>query len=224
MRYDNAVPAVFLSRPNRFVARVLLGGREETVHVKNTGRLRELLLPGAEVVLCRSDRPGRKTAYDLIAVKRGEAYVNVDSQAPNAAAAELLRRLYPGCTITPERVFGSSRFDFYVERGDLRVFVEVKGVTLVREGTALFPDAPTERGRKHLYELIEARRAGFGAAVLFLIQRRDAARFCPNRETDAAFADALAAARDAGVELLCYDCDVSADAMTARERVPAVLD
>ena len=147
MRYNSAVPAVFLSRPNRFVARVLLGGREETVHVKNTGRLRELLVPGAEVVLCRSDNPGRKTAWDLIAVKRGEQYVNVDSQAPNAAAAELLARLYPGSVLRAEQVFGSSRFDFSLEQDGRIRFIEVKGVTLVRGGTALFPDARTPRRR-----------------------------------------------------------------------------
>ena len=223
MRYNSAVPAVFLSRPNRFVARVLLGGREETVHVKNTGRLRELLVPGAEVVLCRSDNPGRKTAWDLIAVKRGEQYVNVDSQAPNAAAAELLARLYPGSVLRAEQVFGSSRFDFSLEQDGRIRFIEVKGVTLVRGGTALFPDAPTERGWKHLSELADAVRAGHEAAVLFLVQRRDCVRFSPNRETDPAFADALAAARDAGVEIWCRDCDVAADAMTARAVVPVIL-
>ena len=223
MRYDNTVPAVFLSRPNRFTARVLLDRREETVHVKNTGRLRELLTPGAEVVLCRSDKPGRKTAYDLIAVKHNNYYVNIDSQAPNAAAAEFLAKLRPDCEIRPERVFGDSRFDFLVESASSGMFVEVKGVTLVRSGTALFPDAPTERGRKHLLELAAARRAGYGAAALFLVQRRDCERFAPNRETDPLFADALLAARDAGVEIWCRVCEVTADSMTVRESVPVIL-
>ena len=223
MRYNATVSAVFISRPNRFTAVVLLGGRVETVHVKNTGRLRELLVPGAEAALCPSSNPGRKTAYDLVAVKTETGWVNVDSQAPNTAAAELLRRLYPGCALYPERVFGRSRFDFYLEHVERRRFVEVKGVTLVRSGTALFPDAPTERGRRHLAELTEARRAGYDAAVLFLVQRRDCARFSPNRETDPAFADALRAARDAGVELLCWDCDVTADAMTARAPVAVLI-
>ena len=224
MRYENVTGCVFLSRPNRFTARVELDGREETVHVKNTGRLRELLLPGTEAVLCRSYAPGRRTGYDLIAVKHGDIYVNVDSQAPNAAAAELAERLYPGCAIRRERTFGDSRFDLYLERDGLRMFIEVKGVTLVRGGTALFPDAPTDRGRKHIRELITARRAGYGAAILFLVQRTDCARFSPNRETDPAFADALSEARAAGVEILCWDCEVAPDTMTARAEVPVVLN
>lgn len=223
MRYENMTGCVFLSRPNRFIARVELDGREETVHVKNTGRLRELLIPGTQAVLCRSDAPGRKTAWDLVAVKHGDMYVNVDSQAPNAAAAELMERLYPGCAVFRERTFGDSRFDLYLEREGFRMFVEVKGVTLVRGGTALFPDAPTERGRKHLLELIAARRAGYGAAVLFLVQRADCARFSPNRETDPAFADALSEAYAAGVDILCYDCEVAPSAMSARRSVPVVL-
>ena len=224
MRYDRVTGGVFLSRLNRFAARAIVGGREQTVHVKNTGRLRELLVPGAEAVLCPAAAPGRKTAYDLVAVRHNGRYVNIDSQAPNAAAAELMERLYPGCALRRERVFGSSRFDLYLERGDLRLFTEVKGVTLVRDGTALFPDAPTERGRKHLLELAQARRAGYAAAVLFLVQRDDALRFSPNRETDPAFTDALAEAAAAGVEVLCFDCEVTADSMTARSPVPVKLN
>ena len=224
MRYDRVTGGVFLSRLSRFSARAIVGGREQTVHVKNTGRLRELLIPGAEAVLCPSDSPGRKTAYDLVAVRHDGRYVNIDSQAPNAAAAELMERLYPGCALRRERVFGSSRFDMYLERGDLRLFTEVKGVTLVRHGTAFFPDAPTERGRKHLLELAQARRAGYAAAVLFLVQRNDARCFSPNRETDPAFADALAEAAAAGVEVLCFDCEVTADSMTARSPVPVKLN
>ena len=157
MRYDRVTGGVFLSRLSRFSARAIVGGCEQTVHVKNTGRLRELLIPGAEAVLCPSDSPGRKTAYDLVAVRHDGRYVNIDSQAPNAAAAELMVRLYPGCALRREKVFGSSRFDLYLEREELRLFTEVKGVTLVRDGTAFFPDAPTERGRKHLLELIGAK-------------------------------------------------------------------
>ena len=224
MRYDRVTGGVFLSRLSRFSARAIVGGREQTVHVKNTGRLRELLIPGAEAVLCPSDSPGRKTAYDLVAVRHDGRYVNIDSQAPNAAAAELMVRLYPGCAMRRERVFGSSRFDLYLERGDLRLFTEVKGVTLVRDGTAFFPDAPTERGRKHLLELAQARSAGYASAVLFLVQRDDALCFSPNRETDPAFADALAEAAAAGVEVLCFDCEVTADSMTARSPVPVKLN
>lgn len=224
MRYDRVTGGVFLSRLSRFSARAIVGGREQTVHVKNTGRLRELLIPGAEAVLCPSDSPGRKTAYDLVAVRYDGRYVNIDSQAPNAAAAELLVRLYPGCALRRERVFGSSRFDLFLEREELRLFTEVKGVTLVRDGTALFPDAPTERGRKHLLELAQARSAGYAASVLFLVQRDDALCFSPNRETDPAFADALAEAAAAGVEVLCFDCEVTADSMTARSPVPVKLN
>ena len=133
-------------------------------------------------------------------------------------------RLYPGCALRREKVFGSSRFDLYLEREELRLFTEVKGVTLVRDGTAFFPDAPTERGRKHLLELAQARSAGYAAAVLFLVQRDDALCFSPNRETDPAFADALAEAAAAGVEVLCFDCEVTADSMTARSPVPVKLN
>ncbi|MBR3545907.1 MAG: DNA/RNA nuclease SfsA [Oscillospiraceae bacterium] len=224
MRYDRVTGGVFLSRLSRFSARAIVGGREQTVHVKNTGRLRELLIPGAEAVLCPSDSPGRKTAYDLVVVRHDGRYVNIDSQAPNAAAAELMVRLYPGCALRRERVFGSSRFDLFLEREELRLFTEVKGVTLVRDGTAFFPDAPTERGRKHLLELAQARSAGYAASVLFLVQRDDALCFSPNRETDPAFADALAEAAAAGVEVLCFDCEVTADSMTARSPVPVKLN
>ena len=224
MRYDRVTGGVFLSRLSRFSARAIVGGREQTVHVKNTGRLRELLIPGAEAVLCPSDSPGRKTAYDLVAVRHDGRYVNLDSQAPNAAAAELMVRLYPGCALRREQVFGSSRFDLFLEREELRLFTEVKGVTLVRDGTAFFPDAPTERGRKHLLELAQARSAGYAASVLFLVQRDDALCFSPNRETDPAFADALAEAAAAGVEVLCFDCEVTADSMTARSPVPVKLN
>ena len=224
MRYDRVTGGVFLSRLNRFSARAIVGGRELTVHIKNTGRLRELLIPGTEAVLCPAENRSRKTAYDLIAVRHEGRYVNIDSQAPNAAAAELMERLYPGCSLRRERVFGSSRFDLYLEREELRLFTEVKGVTLVRNGTALFPDAPTARGRKHLLELIEARREGYAAAVLFLVQRDDCLRFSPNRETDPAFADSLAEAADAGVEVLCYDCEVTADSISARSPVPVLLN
>jgi sugar fermentation stimulation protein A len=224
MRYDRVTGGVFLSRLSRFSARAIVGGREQTVHVKNTGRLRELLVPSAEAVLCPAAAPGRKTAYDLVAVRHNGRYVNIDSQAPNAAAAELMVRLYPGCALRREKVFGSSRFDLYLEREELRLFTEVKGVTLVRDGTAFFPDAPTERGRKHLLELAQARRAGYAAAMLFLVQRDDALRFSPNRETDPAFADALAEAAAAGVEVLCFDCEVTADSMTARSPVPVKLN
>jgi len=223
MKYDNTLAGTFVSRPNRFIARVMIHGREETVHVKNTGRCRELLVPGASVILTRSDNSNRKTLYDLIAVYKGERLINMDSQAPNAAAAELLGRLYPGWTLRAERTYGGSRFDFCLERDGERRFVEVKGVTLEREGHALFPDAPTERGVKHLRELISARQAGHGAAVLFLIQMKGIHTFSPNESTHPAFAAALREAHAAGVEILCYDCIVTENSMTADRPVKILL-
>ena len=223
MRYGSVREGRFLARPNRFIARVELCGAVETVHVKNTGRCRELLVPGARVILAAADDPRRKTRYDLVAVWKGETLINMDSQAPNAAAPELLRRLFPGCAIFPERTFGSSRFDFYLEQGTRKIFVEVKGVTLEREGLALFPDAPTERGRKHLAELVRAVEQGYEAWVLFLIQMEGCAAFAPNEETDPAFAAALRAARDAGVGILCYDCAVTPESMTPRESVKVLI-
>ena len=194
MMYPNTVKGKFLDRPNRFVAHVELNGGTETVHVKNTGRCRELLLPGVPVVLARADNPNRKTQYDLIAVrKNGLGWVNMDSQAPNAVVLEWLKK-QEFDRIRPETVYGDSRIDFYMEKGRRKYLLEVKGCTLEIGGVGYFPDAPTERGRKHLLELAQARSAGYAAAVLFLVQRDDALCFSPNRETDPAFADALAEA------------------------------
>ena len=223
MRYKSTADAVFIDRPNRFVARVALDGRTETVHVKNTGRCRELLTPGARVILAPGDSPGRKTKYDLVAVYKGDMLINMDSQAPNAAAGELLDRLFPGCVMRPEMRYVNSRFDFYLEQGEWRAFVEVKGVTLETDGAAMFPDAPTERGRRHLRELAEAAEAGYEAYVLFLIQMKGCRVFLPNRETDPAFAAALRDAAGRGVKVLCYDCLVTEDSMTADLPVPVML-
>ena len=223
MYYVNTIPAIFLSRPNRFIARVDLDGREETVHVKNTGRCRELLVPGAKVILCPGTNPARKTKYDLAAVYKGNNLINMDSQAPNAAAPALLERLFPGLAIFPERTFGRSRFDFYLEGEARRVFVEVKGVTLENDGVARFPDSPTERGRRHLEELALAAEAGFEAYVLFLVQMKGCRVFRPNEETDPAFADALRRVARAGVGILCYDCLVTEDAMVPDAPVPVEL-
>lgn len=224
MVYPNTTAGTFLSRPNRFIARVRLpDGEEKTVHVKNTGRCRELLLPGAAVILVRGDAPGRKTEYDLVAVYKGDTLINMDSQAPNAAAKELLPRLFPGALLRPETVWGASRFDFYLEQDSRRIFVEVKGVTLEENGRALFPDAPTERGVKHLRELIRARAEGFETYVLFLIQMKGCHAFSPNEATHPAFAEALREAKAAGVGILCYDCRVSEDSMTADAPVAVEL-
>ena len=223
MRYQEVEDAVFLRRPNRFTATVLLRGREETVHVKNTGRCRELLLPGARVILSRGTNPGRKTLWDLVAVWKGDTLINMDSQAPNAAAAELLPRLFPGTAVTPEYAWGRSRFDFFLQGGERWMLLEVKGVTLEEGGLALFPDAPTARGTKHLTELAAARNRGYESAVLFLVQMKGCRAFCPNDTTDPAFGRALREAKSAGVELLCYDCRVTRDTMTADAPLPILL-
>lgn len=224
MRYKNTLRGTFLARPNRFVARVLIGGEETVCHVKNTGRLRELLLPGAAVVLQRSDNPARKTAYDLIAVEHEGRIVNIDSQAPNRVAAELLRRLYGDTAIiTPEVRKGASRLDFCVSTPEGLTYVEVKGVTLVREGIARFPDAPTQRGARHLRELSACVREGHRALALFLIARDDATAFSPNDETDADFAAALREAVEDGVQTAAYICRVTEDSLIADSPVPVVL-
>ena len=212
MRYPNIHKARFLARPNRFIARVLLEGEELTVHVKNTGRCRELLVPGAPVWLVRSGNPSRKTAYDLVAVEKAGRLINMDSQAPNALFAEWARagHFVPGLTLLrPETTWGNSRFDFYWEAGARRGFTEVKGCTLEEDGWTYFPDAPTERGVKHLEELVRARAEGFEAAVCFVIQMADVDGFSPNDRTHPAFGDALRRAADQGVEVLARQCAVS---------------
>ncbi|MBR4537830.1 MAG: DNA/RNA nuclease SfsA [Clostridia bacterium] len=218
--YDEVLTGTFLRRPNRFIAHVQTKNGLEICHVKNTGRCAELLVPGAEVTLAVGKNPGRKTRCDLVAVQKGSLYINMDSQAPNRAAAEALPRLFPGLTLLrPEAAFGASRLDFYLERGDKKTFVEVKGVTLEENGLAFFPDAPTERGVKHLKELENCLKAGFGAAVLFVIQMQGVTCFAPNRKTHPAFAEALLHAQEAGVQVLAYDCDVTPDSMTVRAPV-----
>lgn len=230
MNYRNIKPGIFLSRPNRFIARVLIDGREETVHVKNTGRCRELLVPGCTVYLEKSDNPSRKTPFDLIAVEKntekGTILINMDSQIPNACCAELLPQtglFSPAAEIKREVKFGSSRFDICVTDGDRKSFVEVKGVTLERDGLALFPDAPTERGVKHVRELIEAKKQGFGAYIIFIIQMSEVHTFSPNRVMQPEFAEALLEAQEAGVKILAFDCIVTPDSITARKPVKVIL-
>ena len=213
MRYSSVVPARFLARPNRFAARVLLEGREETVHVKNTGRCRELLLPGAAVWLAAGERPGRKTAWDLVAVRKpGLGLVNIDSQAPNRVTAEWLAG-QGFDLVRPEYRYGDSRVDFCLERGGERGLLEVKGCTLEREGVGYFPDAPTERGVKHLRELARAAGEGFRCAVAFVIQMEGVYEVRPNTETHPAFAAALEEARAAGVRVLFLPCRVTPDSL-----------
>ena len=215
MRYRNVMPAVFADRPNRFTAHVEMNGRRETVHVKNTGRCRELLLPGAEVWLAGSENPARKTAWDLIAVrKEGSLLVNIDSQAPNAVAREWLETQHFD-VIRPEYVYGQSRLDFMMERGNERFLMEVKGCTLERDGIGYFPDAPTERGARHLRELANA--AGYRSVLLFVIQMDGVTEVRGNRETDPAFCEALENAKKAGVQVLFLPCRAEPGELSFRE-------
>lgn len=226
MHYPSVTPAVFLSRPNRFVAQVLLQGEETTVHVKNTGRCRELLLPGASVWLTPGQNPARKTAWDLIAVQKGSRLINLDAAAPNAVFGEYARAglfLPETEAVRPEVRFGASRFDFQLQAGGGTHFVEVKGVTLEQAGQTLFPDAPTQRGVKHLQELIRARQQGYGAHVVFVIQLAEARAFSPNDRTDPAFGAALRQAAAAGVALYAFCCRITPDSLTLDRPVPVLL-
>lgn len=208
MVYENIVPAKFVSRPNRFIAEIDVDGVRKICHVKNTGRCRELLVPNADIFVQRFSGGSRKTEFDLISVIKNGRLINMDSQAPNKAVGEFLPRIFEG-NIRSEVTYGSSRFDFCIDEGERRSFLEVKGVTLERDGAAYFPDAPTERGRKHLNELSEAAKAGFGAYVFFLVQMSDITHFSPNRETDPLFADALENAVKNGVRVMVYESIVT---------------
>lgn len=227
MRYRHISKAVFISRPNRFIARVFVDGHEEIVHVKNTGRCRELLTEGCTVYLEGSDNPARKTRYDLVAVEKLRSgklplLVNMDSQIPNSAAAEWIAGsglFSDKAVIHREYTYGASRFDFMIEDGGKTSFLEVKGVTLENDGIAAFPDAPTERGVKHIKELIRAKKEGFGAYILFVIQMKEIRELRPNDDTHRAFGDALREAEKAGVKLLAYDCIVTPDSMTIDKKI-----
>lgn len=226
MRYQNIHRAIFLSRPNRFIAKVLLDGEEETVHVKNTGRCKELLVPGCTVYLERSANPARKTLYDLVTVEKGERIINMDSQAPNKLFEEWARagRFVPGLTLLrPETAWGHSRFDFYWESKERKGFTEVKGCTLEEDGWTYFPDAPTERGVKHMEELLLAKKEGYEAAVCFVIQMSDVKGFSPNDRTHPAFGRALREAAAGGVEVLAYQCEVIPEEVTITTKVPLRL-
>ena len=227
MQYQQVKKAVFLSRPNRFVARVELDGGTETVHVKNTGRCRELLVPGAPVWLAESGNPARKTRFDLIAVDKGGLLVNMDAQAPNQVFREWAEegRFVPGLTLLrPETVWGRSRFDFYWEAGPRRGFAEIKGVTLEEDGHARFPDAPTQRGVKHLEELTACRAEGYEAAVCFVLQMSGMKDFAPNDATHPAFGDALRRAAASGVQVLAVECRVAPDGLWMTRPVPVRLE
>ena len=212
MKYSNIVNAKFISRPNRFIAKVKLGGEEITVHVKNTGRCKELLLPGRTVYLEKASNPERKTPYDLVAVDTSIGIVNIDSQAPNAVVKEwLLKQDYN--LVQPEYKYGDSRIDFYLEKGEDKYLLEVKGCTLIKDGIGYFPDAPTERGVKHLRELAKAVEKGYKAMVAFVIQVEGVTEVRPNVETHPEFGVALQEAKEAGVEVLCLACKVWEDGL-----------
>lgn len=228
MKYNKIVPAKFIERPNRFIAYVELMGERVKVHVKNTGRCRELLQDNAQVYLEISDNRERSTAYDLVAVDKNGRLVNMDSNAPNKVAGEWLAGggLYEDVSLVrPETVFGNSRFDFYIESASgRRAFVEVKGVTLEHNDVAAFPDAPSERAVKHVEELIEARRQGYEAYLLLVVQMKGIRYVEPAWDIQPAFGKALQSARNAGVRILAYDCQVGTDSLTIDEPVPVVVD
>lgn len=225
MTYENMVAGEFLDRPNRFVAHVGIRGEVCTVHVKNTGRCRELLTPGTRVWCQESQNPARKTKFDLICVEKGDRLINMDSQAPNAAVKQWLFSGGLGelQDIRPETVHGDSRFDFAFQKDGRQCFLEVKGVTLEDAGVCAFPDAPTLRGAKHLRGLAKAAREGFGACVLFVIQMEGAAYLHPNDATDPQFGAALREAARAGVQVLAYDCTVTPESMALRAPVEVRL-
>ena len=225
MNYNNMIPGIFLARPNRFIAHVEIAGKKEVVHVKNTGRCRELLPAGAEVWCQKSDNPNRKTKYDLITVRKGSRLINMDSQAPNTAAKEWLASGGLGeiKNLRAETKHGDSRFDFSFTRDGKQCFLEVKGVTLENDGVCAFPDAPTERGAKHLRGLTEASKEGYGAYVLFVIQMTDVKYLHPNDVTDPEFGKALREAAANGVEVLAVDCRVTVDEMRIQNFVSVVL-
>lgn len=224
MFYANIQQGIFIARPNRFLSIVEVDGRQEVCHVKNTGRCRELFLPGATVFIQKTDNPLRKTKYDLIAVRKGDRLINVDSQAPNKVTAEYLPKFFPNIRfIRPEAFYKSSRFDFYIETEQEKIFTEVKGVTLEKDNVAFFPDAPTERGVKHLRELYACMQEGYQAYVLFVLQMADICAFSPNDATHPQFGKTLRIADKAGVKILAKSCLVTPNTLEITNSVPVIL-
>ncbi len=221
MQYKNIIKGIFVSRPNRFIAKVDIGGEIHTVHVKNTGRCKELLIKGVRVYLEKSDNPLRKTQYDLVAVEKirenkPNLLINMDSQSPNLCTEEWLKNgnlFSKNAIIKREVTYKNSRFDFYIEDNNRKIFLEVKGCTLESDGLAQFPDAPTERGIKHINELISCLDDGFEAYILFVIQMKEINTFSPNDNTNKAFGDTLRKAEQKGVKILAYDCLVTPDSL-----------
>jgi len=232
MKYKNIIKGRFIERPNRFIAKVEINGAEETVHVKNTGRCKELLIQGCTVYLEKSDNPERKTRYDLVAVEKlreekPPLLVNMDSQIPNYAVEEWLRNgnvFSRSAVIRREAKYGASRFDFYIEDGERKAFLEVKGVTLEKDGVAMFPDAPTERGVKHINELISCIADGYEAYILFVIQMKEISLFTPNYQTHAQFGEVLCRADRAGVKIMAVDCVVTENSIELDSEVKLRLE
>lgn len=224
MKYNNIFKGVFLSRPNRFIAHVEIDSKIEICHVKNTGRCKELLVKGNTVYCVKSDNPARKTQFDLVAVEKGEKLINMDSQAPNLVVKEAIKDLFCDVKlIKPEYKYKTSRIDFYIETELKKYLLEVKGVTLEQNGVVLFPDAPTERGIKHLNELAVATQEGYSSCVLFLVQMNNVKYFTPNTETHLQFSEALKSAQSAGVEIMAYDTIVTPQSMVINKPVKIIL-
>ncbi len=226
MKYNSIIKGEFIKRLNRFVALCRIDGEDVYCHVKNTGRCKEILVEGAECFLEVSSNPQRKYRYSLVTAKKGERLINIDSQAPNKAVGEFLKegKLFSDISfIQPEKTYGNSRFDFYFEHGGKKAFLEVKGVTLEKDGAVFFPDAPTERGTKHLNELCDCIEQGYEAYAFFVVQMKNVKAFSPNDSTDFAFGKALRAAADKGVKIICYDCSVTENEMLIEAAVPVIL-
>lgn len=226
MIYKNIVASKFLCRPNRFIAHCMVDGEEQVCHVKNTGRCKELLVPNATVYLTRSDNPNRKTLFDLVAVKKGNRLINMDSNAPNTAVGIWLSEgnlIRNPTLVRAETKYGNSRFDFYVESEQEKAFVEVKGVTLEKDGVAMFPDAPTQRGVKHINELVNCIEDGYKAYLLLVVQMNGVKYFTPNKDTDPDFYQAIKGASAAGVKVLAMDCIVTPNDMVINKKVEVRL-
>ncbi|GAA0863027.1 DNA/RNA nuclease SfsA [Paraclostridium tenue] len=231
MVYENMVKATFIKRPNRFIAHCMINGKEEIVHVKNTGKCKELLIEGCTVYLQEHDNPNRKTKYSLISVIKGNRLINMDSQVPNKVAYEALVNkdiILPGLNeeityIKAEKTYKSSRFDIYIETENKKAFVEIKGVTLEEDGVVLFPDAKTERGVKHINELVEASKDGYISYILFVIQMKGVKYFTPNTKMHKEFADTLKNASLKGVNIIAYDCNVDYKSISINKKVKVVL-
>lgn len=231
MIYENMVKATFIKRPNRFIAHCIVNGKEEVVHVKNTGKCRELLIEGCTVYLQEHDNPNRKTKYSLISVLKGDRLINMDSQVPNKVVCEALVNkdiILPGLDeeityIKAEKTYKSSRFDIYIETENKKAFVEVKGVTLEKDGVVLFPDAKTERGVKHINELVEASKDGYISYILFVIQMKGVKYFTPNTKMHEEFANVLKNASLNKVNVLAYDCNVDYKSISINEKVKVIL-